>query len=224
MNDADEAPLTLDPPGTIAVIGAGVLGIEAALYGRFLGYDVILVEAESVGHSIRQRGDEPLPMLPDRCLSPLAFSALGAQSEDPQPETLPVTCREWVEAALVPLSESDLLLDRLRMPSRVVRISTVSVEAEEGDSPEDLEDIPDDFRLHFDDGESLDVEAVIVATGAAPPITKEFETPADYFFVLGNQPVENLERALFDGLRQIVELFAGLAGRVDLDLYLPKRH
>ena len=48
MNDAT----TLDPPGSIAVVGAGALGIEAALYGRFLGYDVTLIEAAAVGHSM----------------------------------------------------------------------------------------------------------------------------------------------------------------------------
>jgi len=45
--------LTLDPPGAIAVVGAGPLGIEAALYGRYLGYDVKLYEAKSVGSSMR---------------------------------------------------------------------------------------------------------------------------------------------------------------------------
>ncbi|EMI22110.1 Pyridine nucleotide-disulfide oxidoreductase, NAD-binding region domain protein [Rhodopirellula maiorica SM1] len=36
---------TLDPPGSIAIVGAGPLGVEAALYGRFLGYNVSLIEA-----------------------------------------------------------------------------------------------------------------------------------------------------------------------------------
>ena len=45
--------MTLDPPGSIAVVGAGPLGIEAALYGRFLGYDVTLIEAVSVANSLR---------------------------------------------------------------------------------------------------------------------------------------------------------------------------
>ena len=71
--------MTLDPPGSIAVIGAGPLGIEAALYGRFLGYDVTLIEAVSVANSLRQQAQLPLPLPPDRSLSPLAVGALQAQ-------------------------------------------------------------------------------------------------------------------------------------------------
>ena len=42
----DANDMTLDPPGTIVVVGAGALGIEAALYGRYLGYNVTLIEAQ----------------------------------------------------------------------------------------------------------------------------------------------------------------------------------
>ncbi len=75
----DDDAMTLDPPGSIAVVGAGPLGIEAALYGRFLGYEVTLLEAVAIANSIRNQHDLPLPMLPGRCLSPLALSALRAQ-------------------------------------------------------------------------------------------------------------------------------------------------
>ena len=81
MDDHD--PITLDPPGSIAVVGAGVLGIEAALYGRFLGYDVTIIEAVAVAHAMRDLQSLPLPMLPDRCLSPLAVAALQAQRSHP---------------------------------------------------------------------------------------------------------------------------------------------
>jgi len=37
-------PMALDPPARIAVLGAGPIGLEAALYGRFLGYDVDVYE------------------------------------------------------------------------------------------------------------------------------------------------------------------------------------
>ena len=32
--------MALDTPASIAVLGAGPIGLEAALYARFLGYDV----------------------------------------------------------------------------------------------------------------------------------------------------------------------------------------
>ena len=145
-------PLTLDPPGSIAVVGAGPLGMEAALYGRYLGYDVTLMEAVAVGNSMRDRLDEPLPMLPDRCLSQLAVSALRSQRADTTAEqvdqvdcqVLPMTYRQWIDDWLVPLAESDLLRDRLRMPARVTNIQCVPAQTDETDG-----DIPPDFRLTF---------------------------------------------------------------------------
>ncbi len=56
--------MTLDPPGRIAVIGAGPLGLEAALYGRYLGYDVQVFEQGDVAAALR-RMQGPVPMMPD---------------------------------------------------------------------------------------------------------------------------------------------------------------
>ena len=91
---------TLDPPRSIAVVGAGPLGIEAALYGRFLGYDVTLFEAFGVAHSISDRRDEAIEVMPDRCLSPLAKSALQAQAGDAEPKALPVTIGQWIDQVI----------------------------------------------------------------------------------------------------------------------------
>ena len=104
----DPSRATLDPPGTIVVIGTTPLGIEAALYGRCLGYDVVLIAGADVwsprsavteslwrigptfqddwfdqhwlgGQSIDERIDDTMPMLPDRCLSSLALAAIQTQ-------------------------------------------------------------------------------------------------------------------------------------------------
>ncbi len=217
--------MTLDPPGTIAVIGAGALGIEAAMYGRFLGYDVTLLEAESVGSSMRDRLEAPLPMLPDRCLSPLAMSALQSQSEGRQPTVLPLSCGQWIGDALVPLTQTDLLAGRLRMPARVTEIIAVAVEPEEDETDEDVSDIPADFRLTLADNLGVvDAEAVVLSIGTSPPIPLGFELPIPYFFQIGQNRSDDAERDLHDGLRQIVQAFAQLAGRADLDLYRPLRH
>ena len=208
---------TLDPPGTIAVVGAGPLGIEAALYGRFLGYDIALIEAESIGHSLRSVADKPLTMLPDRCLSPLAVSAIDAQQPEATPQTLPTTVGEWIEKALEPLVESDLLSGRLRCPFRVTRIELADVEVE--DAEDGNEEIPADFRLHSSTGDSLDAEAVILAVGADSSIQFDFELPAEYLFVVGDQQSGNDEQDFLLGLKKIVGIFAQLGGRADLDLY-----
>lgn len=77
-NDFDD--MTLDPPGTICVAGAGPLGLEAALYGRFLGYKVTVFDSgEHVAQSLRGRRDLPLPFSPADCLSRLAQGAIDAQ-------------------------------------------------------------------------------------------------------------------------------------------------
>ncbi|QDT02673.1 dihydrolipoamide dehydrogenase [Rubripirellula lacrimiformis] len=246
IDDADDA-MTLDPPGSIAVIGAGPLGIEAALYGRFMGYDVTIIEAVDVASSFRQMGDQPLPMLPDRSLSPLAISALQAQDVD-SIQTLPMTYDQWIQQGLMPLLETDLLRGRLRCPATVTKIETVDVVADEPD--EDISDIPPDFRLTLrsEDGEveTLDVEAVILATGnpATPDgsdgsdgsggsggadanggIQLGFELPVPYLFQIGESMADQelSELTFFTGLKEIVAGYAALAGRADLDLYRPKR-
>lgn len=236
MTDTDHA-MTLDPPGTIAVVGAGPLGIEAALYGRFLGYDVSLLEAVSVGHSLKSLGDQPLPMLPDRCLSPLALAALEAQGRDTSSRILPLTCGEWIERALIPLTESDLLAGRLRVPARVIRISQIpagSDDAEAGEPQEeatavDDESVPEDFRLHLESGESVDAEAVVLAIGNHDTIDLEVirkPSPGEsipYFFRCGSVRSDNAEQDLATGRSEIVRIFAELAGRPQLDLYRPPR-
>jgi len=45
--------MSLDSP-TIAILGAGPIGLESALYGRFLGYDVHVYEREEIGFHVLQ--------------------------------------------------------------------------------------------------------------------------------------------------------------------------
>lgn len=232
MNDS----MTLDPPGSVAVIGAGPIGVEAALYGRFLGYDVTLFESVAVGHSMSHHGDESFPMMPDRCMSPLALAALRAQQRDnildPSPphaaaesKMLPMTYRQWIHEALIPLTETDLLRGRLRVPVSVTEIATVPVQSDDEDEGSD--EIPADFRLSVADSggqkESIDFEAVILAVGSQCDITLRFETPTAYFHRIGATPSGDPEKDLATGLREIVRVFAELAGRADLDLYRPRR-
>ncbi|QDV46648.1 dihydropyrimidine dehydrogenase subunit A [Stieleria neptunia] len=236
-----ETTATLEPPGSIAVIGAGPLGIEAALYGRFLGYDVTLFEAEAVAHSIATMRDEPIPMMPDRCVSPLARGALDAQAGDAVPQSLPLSIGEWIDRVWLPLTETDLLRGRLRCPVRVTAMDLVSAGAEDTvpaeavaeeavpekavpEEAEDDDDVPPDFQLTFEDGESADFEAVIVATGdGGQAIGRSFSLPADYLFTVGGQQTGDAEADFWGGLKAIVAVYASLGGRADLDLYQPRR-
>jgi hypothetical protein len=231
MNEPDSSDeddlLTLDPPGRIIVVGAGPLGIEAALYGRFLGYDVSLVEAVEVGHSMRALDDSDLCIFPDRCLSSLARAALDAQHAESVGQTLPLTVAQWIDDALIPLTETDLLRGRLRAPMRVTQIVTVPVEADEEEELEELDAIPPDFRLTVIDEENqttyLKAEAVILAVGSQLRIELGFTPPAPYFFRIGASASDDWQSSLLCGHREIVALYAQLAGRANLDLYRPKR-
>lgn len=216
--------MTLDPPGTIAVVGAGPLGIEAALYGRFLGYDVTLIEAVQVANSLRDRMEQPLSISPDRCLSPLAVGALQSQHPEFVASAMPMKIGELVDQALLPLTETDLLRGRLKCPGRVTEIQTLDVDVQEAEDPEV---VPPDFRLTLStdaSNESFDAEAVILATGEDSGIELAFPIPTPYFFQIEGSRSGNPEQDFWKGLKQIVSVFAELAGREDLDLYRPRRN
>ena len=66
----------IDTPATVAVLGGGAVGIEAALYARFLGYYVLLIEGAKMAQwRLNSRGD-PLNLLGH----PLKFGGLSATS------------------------------------------------------------------------------------------------------------------------------------------------
>ncbi|MCC9657035.1 hypothetical protein [Rhodopirellula halodulae] len=169
MNDS-----TLDPPGSIVVIGTTVLGIEAALYGRFLGYDVTLVGGADAwsdrseldpavrrigptgrgdwldrhwlsGRSIPEAWGDASPMLPDRSLSSLALNAIAAQRGDEIPAALPVTLGEWITDGLLAVTRSDLLRGRVMPDAIVTSVETVDVEDEDDDDGQ----IPPDYLLKY---------------------------------------------------------------------------
>lgn len=227
---------TLDPPGTIAVVGGGALGVEAALYGRFLGYRVTLIEASTIGNSAEPQRDQPLPVLPDRCLSPLAMSALATQTHESGPRSLPTTVGQWIDEGLVALTETDLLRGRVMTQTRVVsveRIPIVSDDDEEADESTDAAaDFPDDFRLHLEsasgENTTLDAEALILATGRDDSLHQSVHGDVEYLFQVkavdsGDVQSCDVESELKSGYQQIVAIFASLAGRESLDLYRPRR-
>jgi len=241
---------TLDPPGRIAVIGAGPLGIEAALYGRFLGYEVTVFESHQIGYSLRQSIDAPLPMLPDRCLSPLAVSALKAHDGGivtAGDVTLPTTTAAWVRDGLQRLVDTDLLRDRVRCDHRVVAIKPCDVdmdsgatdgyaEHDEADNAENPEgdfyvdgDVPPDYVVAVEhDGDVTDhtFECVIIAIGTGDAAAIDGLGNLDgaaYLFRIGSTRGDDDEATLHRGWHDIVDVFAQLGGRPGLDMYRPAR-
>ncbi len=230
MNNTPQTSMnmTLDPPGTVAIVGAGTHGLEAGLYGRFLGYDVTILERGSVGNNMLHESDADLIILPDQCLSPLALSAVATQhaAENPgsAPQVHPTTVSAWIEQGLIPLSESDLLRGRIKTNHLVTSINAVPIELE--DESEDASEYPPDFQLHFIDSDgaedTLRVEAVLIATGSQCDIEFMFPLPCSYLHRIESTSPHDAA-GLVGGRRQIVEVYSQLAGREDLDLYRPPR-
>jgi thioredoxin reductase len=162
--------MAVDTPAKIAIIGAGPIGLEAALYARFLGYDVAIYEAGSrVADAVWQWGHVKMftPFGMNR--SPLGLSALRAQDENysPPADDELLTGRQWVERYLGPLSQTDLLADHLRLQTKVLRIGKGEIHKEEMPGHEDRGDWP--FRLlllGLDGVERMEeADAVIDASG-----------------------------------------------------------
>src|SRR3954464_7861892 len=99
----------------IAIIGAGPIGLEAALYGKTLGYDVTVYEQGAIAHNVKSWGFVQL-------FSPWAINttALGRKTltaegkgSEPRADACP-TGAELVSTYLWPLAASRIMRDSLR--------------------------------------------------------------------------------------------------------------
>lgn len=116
--------MAIDTPARIAVLGAGPIGLEAALYARYLGYDVAIYERGRVAEHLLRFGHVRL-FTPWRMnVSPLGLAALAAQEPGwhGPPDDQLLTARELAEAYCIPLANSDLLCDSLRLGVEVVGV------------------------------------------------------------------------------------------------------
>jgi thioredoxin reductase len=116
--------MAIDTPARLAILGAGPIGLETALYARFLGYDVVVFEAGDVAASVRRWGHVRMftPFGMNR--TTLGLAAIQAQDESYRPpaDDALLTGQEWVEGYLVPLANTDLLSEHLRPNTTVIAI------------------------------------------------------------------------------------------------------
>ena len=117
-------PMAVDTPATIAILGAGPMGIETGLYARYLGYSVVIFEQREVASQVLAWGHLRMfsPFLELR--SSLGLAALRAQDAEYRPpeSDAQLTGRQWVDKYLLPLSRTDLLADEIRCHARVVAV------------------------------------------------------------------------------------------------------
>jgi thioredoxin reductase len=114
--------MAIETPARIAVIGAGPVGLEAALYARYLGYDVDVFERGQVADHASAWGHVRLFTCFGDLRSTLGLAALRAQDPNwrPPADHERLTACEWVDKYLLPLSRSDLLADSIHDHSEVV--------------------------------------------------------------------------------------------------------
>jgi len=117
--------MAVDTPATIAILGAGPIGLEAALYARFMGYKVDIYERGKVAENVLAWGHVKMfsPFQMNR--STLGAAAIQAQDATWQApdDTAMLTGREWAESYLLPLAATDLLSSHVHQRTRVVGVS-----------------------------------------------------------------------------------------------------
>ncbi|RMF42425.1 MAG: NAD(P)/FAD-dependent oxidoreductase [Planctomycetota bacterium] len=129
---ASELSLAWDPeidtPATIAIVGGGRAGIEAALYARFLGYDVWLFERGRPGRAWQHVSHVPMSGTWQEETSPLGRAALEAQGTPLEVELASrPTYGEYVQRYLTPLAKTDLVYDSVQIQSTVRSISRCGI-------------------------------------------------------------------------------------------------
>ena len=152
----------------VAVLGAGPIGLEAALYGAALGHEVVVLERGEIGAAVRAWGHVAM-------FSPWAMntSALGrrrlgraAQAEAGDvagssaagygSTTRCPTGAEYVAQYLLPLSQDPLLTGRLRLHTRVVAVGRTGLRKGELIGKAERTQFP--FRLLVEDSRGERVE------------------------------------------------------------------
>lgn len=221
--DEWESDHALDPPALIGIIGAGPIGIEAALYARFLGYEVIIWEAaDTVGNDSASADDE---LVYGECVTPLGINALSAQSDSFQTldNDASIPAQQWMDEYVLPLSRTDLIKKKFKTGATISSI----VEIEEADSDSTPEAY---FRVKSTDDDEWPVAAVLntVWNSESPvhegvkldpenaPLT---DVPGIYALGRGSWTERADDFRIRDGHIQIRKVFAAIGDRENLNLY-----
>ncbi|MEX0794907.1 MAG: FAD-dependent oxidoreductase [Pirellulaceae bacterium] len=156
--------MAVDTPARIVILGAGPIGVEAALYARFLGYEVTLLDRGVVGANLLAWGHVSLftPFAMNR--TPLGVSALLAQDPDfpiPADDAI-LTGRDYVRKYLRPLAESDLVFDSLMRGFEVLGVGRKGrFKGDDIGSP-DRADNPFVTLIRDQDGHESTIESEVV--------------------------------------------------------------
>lgn len=159
--------MAIEPPARFAVIGTGPIGLEAALYARYLGFEVAIYDQGEICEHVRRWSHVELVTPFRENSTPLGRQALRAHDENvvlPAPAAMH-TAQEWLDQYLLPLANTDLLVDAFRLQTRVTDVSRLTY------SKTDVEGI----QLDGEEEERRDEPLRVMAVG---PDGKE---TVDYF-------------------------------------------
>ena len=111
-------------PLRIAVLGAGPVGIEAALYAKACGHAVTVYERGQVGEHLLRWGHVRMFTPFGANVSPLGMQCLlrEKRTKDIPAETDFLTGRQFRDAYLVPLSESETLIESMHPQNLVLQV------------------------------------------------------------------------------------------------------
>ncbi len=123
------------------------MGLEAALYARYLGYNVDLYERGRVADNVRHWGHVRMFTPFGHNRSTLGLGALKAQDPHwvPPDDDATLTGREFAERYLVPLAQSDLIVDGLHEQTEVLAIGRAGLL--KGQLADDEQRGEHDFRI-----------------------------------------------------------------------------
>ncbi|MFO0801756.1 MAG: FAD-dependent oxidoreductase [Gemmataceae bacterium] len=122
----------------IAVLGAGPIGIEAALCAKSHGHTVAVYERGQVGEQLLRWGHAKMFTPFGANVSPLGLEALQREkkSKDIPAATDLLTGRQFRDAYLVPLSESETLIECMHPQNVVMQVGrATSLKKSEADGP-----------------------------------------------------------------------------------------
>lgn len=161
--------MAVDTPARIAILGAGPIGLEAALYARYLGYDVDLYERGRAAENLLGWGHVRMFTPWQMNVTPLGLAALAAQDDEWQPpdDEAILTGRELAEQYFLPLANSDLLVDGLHLGVEVLALGRHGLLKSDMVEEDIRIDAPFRILLRDADGQErlVTAEVVIDATG-----------------------------------------------------------